>query len=146
MIRYLFAILFAGTIAGCTGDAGPASTDTKSDTLSSLKDRVAFLERYVTFRRDYSELGFHIVYKNGGGFVPSPSEWDVRVVATVPQEKLADWIPAGVKEAPTADKDWLDSIPGGAKASGIHEWYVEPGKIVGVDREKSVVAYRAWKN
>ena len=125
--------------------SAPASTDTKSDALPTLKERIAFLERYVTFRRDYSDVGFHVVYRNGGWFPPSPSEWDVRVVATVPPKKLTDWIPSGVKKTPTVDKDWLDGVPGAEKASGIHEWYAEPGRLVGIDREKSIVAYRTWK-
>jgi len=63
-----------------------------------------------------------------------------------PAEHLADWIPPGVKPVSTADQDWLASVPGAAKASGMHEWYVESGRLVGIDRAKSIVAYRAWAN
>jgi len=144
-MRHVIAIMLLGILAGCTYGSGPASTDTKSDSLPTLKERIAFLERYVTFRRDYSDVGFHVVYRNGGSFPPSPSEWDVRVVATVPPERLADWVPPGVKKTPRADMDWLDGVPGSEKASGIQEWYAEPGRLVGIDRGKSIVAYRTRK-
>lgn len=142
MRRLLVCVLIA--LAGC-GTSGPASTNTSSESLPGLADRSAFLERYVTFRRSYRELDFHIYYFNGGrGLVPGPSEWDVRVVATVPHGELELWVPAGEPAAPTADTAWLASVPGAERAGTITEWYVRPGRTVGVDRARAVVAYRVW--
>lgn len=131
---------------GCAGQTGPASTDTSSDSLPSLEDRIEFLERYVTFRRGYTELGFHVAYLNNGkGMVPAPSEWDIRLVATVPPSELPDWIPADGVSQPTADMHWLVGVPGAGLADGITEWYSRAGLVVGIDRKRSVVAYHNWK-
>lgn len=104
----------------------------------------------MTFRRTYHELDFKIHFRNGGdGMLPSPSEWDIRIVAIVPTEELGAWIPQGVKPEAVAETDWLKEVPGWDRAIGVTEWYVEKnftnrGKIVGVDRARSVMAYRIW--
>lgn len=130
-------------ITGCSRVAGPASTDTSSDSLPSLEERVEFLQKYVTFRRGYDDLGFHITY-SGGGLVPGPSEWDIRLVAVVPSSEISEWVPAGEAAMPTADKKWLINVPGAERTAGIEEWYTKPGKVIGIDRKHSVVAYRSW--
>ncbi len=72
------------------------STDTSSESFATVADRVEFLQRYVTFRRGYRDLGLHIVYHNGGGGRrPGPSECDIRVVAVVPPGELARGCPPG---------------------------------------------------
>lgn len=140
-------ILLTAVLVGCTGPTGPASTDTSSDSLPSLGERVEFLQRYVTFRRGYVDLGFQIVcHNNNGGMVPGPSDWDIRLVATVPPAELDDWVPAGEASLPTADTQWLAGVPGAESAAGIVEWYTSPGRVVGIDRQRSVVAYRLWAN
>jgi hypothetical protein len=139
------ALFLMIAVAGCGGPSGPASTDTSSASLPTLAERVDFLQRYVTFRRDYRELDFRVVYhNNGGGLVPGPSDWDIRVVAVVPPAELASWVPAGATAMATADVTWLADVPGAERAAGITEWYVEPGSVVGVDRAASAVAYRRW--
>lgn len=145
-MRQLLALLTMAALAGCSGPTkpGPPSTNTSSDALPSLERRVEFLERYVTFRRGYSDLGFHIAYNNGGGMVPGPSEWDIRLVAAVPPAELAAWVPPGIVATPSADTQWLTGVPGAEQAAGIGEWYTGLGLIVGIDRERSVVAYRRW--
>ena len=132
---------------GCGAMSGPATTDTSSASLPALAERVEFLQQYVTFRRDYRELDFRIRYANNGGGVPGPSDWDIRVVAVVPPEQLEAWVPAGVKPQPATDVSWLADVSGADRATGIREWYVEGrGRVVGVDRAKSVVAYRLLSN
>jgi hypothetical protein len=137
-------LLLIGVFAGCDGWTGPASTDTSSDSLPSLEQRVEFLQRYVTYRRGYRDLGFHIVYHNNGSLPPGPSEWDIELVATVPPAELAAWVPAGVAAKPSVDTQWLADVPGAERAAGIREWYTRSGVVVGIDRKRSVVAYRNW--
>lgn len=142
-MRRWLALLAAIVLAGCGGSSGPPSTDTTSSALPSLERRVEFLERYVTFRRGYRDLGFHIAYhNNGGGMAPGSSEWDIRLVAVVPPAELAAWIPPGLAPLPPADVQWLIGVPDQERAAGIAEWYTGPGLVVGIDRERSVVAYR----
>lgn len=143
-MRAAGVVLLVLLAAGCGGRSGPATTDTSSATFPTLAERVEFLERYVTFRRNYRELDFHVAYRNGGGPAPGPSEWDIRVVAVAPPGELASWVPAGVTAVADADRDWLAVVPGAERAAGITEWYVGPGSVVGIDRAKSVVAYRRW--
>lgn len=132
----------AGLATGC-GKSGPATVDRTSAGLASLKERVEFAERYVSFRRTYEALDFSIQYFNGGGMVPGPSDWDIRLVAVVPAAEMAAWIPAGSATA-TTDSEWLKSVPTSLDLSGVKEWYVNGQKTVGVDRERRIVVYRVW--
>ena len=123
-MRQALVLLTALAVAGCGGSSGPPTIDTTSDALPSLERRVEFLERYVTFRRGYTDLGFHISYQNnGGGMVPGPSDWDIRLVAAVPPAELASWVPPGLTPTPSADTQWLAGVPGDGRAAGIGEWY-----------------------
>ncbi len=131
-------------LAGC-GSRGLASTRTSSSTLPTLGARVDFLERYVTFRRNYESLDFRVDFFNGGGGLsPSPSEWDIRLVARVPASELQAWVPSGVPPVATADRAWLDAVPTSAELGGISEWYVEKRRVVGIDRKQALVVYRSW--
>jgi len=134
-------------ISGCGEDrSGPPSTDTDSSAFASLSEKVDFLNQYVAFRRTYESLDFDISYhNNGGGMVPGPSEWDIRLVATVPADELNEWIPADVEPMGEAeDSRWLDSVPTSLDLSGINEWYHDHRRIVGIDRERRIVAYYTW--
>ncbi|MGP0064476.1 MAG: hypothetical protein ACLQGP_12875 [Isosphaeraceae bacterium] len=137
--------LLTVAVIGCDGSTGPSSTDTSSAAIPSLGQRVEFLQRYVTFRREYRALDFHVVYHNNGeGRVPGPSDWDIRLVAAVPPEELASWVPAGATTVSASDSNWLDGVPGAQRAAAVTEWYSAPGRIIGVDRVRSIVAYRSW--
>ena len=145
-MRTGLVLLMTAALFGCGKATGPASTDTSSDSLPSLEKRVEFLQRYVTFRREFSDLGFHIVYKNNsGGMVPGPSDWDIRLVATVPPAEIAQWVPPGVAATPSADTQWLVGVPGAERAAQIEQWYAGARSMVGIDRKRSVVAYRRWR-
>lgn len=138
-----FVLLILVACSGCSTRTGPASTETSSASLPTHAERVTFLERYVTFRRRYTDLGFRIAYRNNSeGWVPGPSDWDIRLVAVVPTEQLAEWIPPGQTASPTVDTQWLVDIPDGERAATITEWYRHGGITIGIDRDKSLVAYR----
>ncbi|MFT3787128.1 MAG: hypothetical protein QM770_13330 [Tepidisphaeraceae bacterium] len=103
------------------------------------------MERYVTFRRHYESLDFDITYHNNGGMVPGPSEWDVRLVASVPENELDQWVPSGVKSVAAGESDWLKSVPTTVDTSNVGEWYVDGRRVVGIDRSRRVVVYRLYK-
>jgi hypothetical protein len=139
----LFILVLILLFAGC-GQSGPPSTKTSSSGFATLAERAKFLREYVSFRRSYQTLDFDILYQNnGGGLVPGPSDWDVRLVATVPAAELPDWIQAGVKTSAAPDLAWLTSVPTTLDLSGVSVWYVDGKRIVGLDRIRSIVVYRA---
>lgn len=132
---------------GCT-PTGSSSTNTTSDAFQTLAAKVEFLERYVTFRRSYESLDFHIRFEVSGVVsVPGPSDYDVRLCAQVPVEQLDLWIPSGIKPSSNVpDLEWLTSVPGNHDVSGISEWFVDHRKIIGLDRKRNIVVYHAWSN
>jgi hypothetical protein len=136
-------ILVLVLLVACTPN-GPASTHTNSSGFSTINQRAAFLEKYVTFRRTYESLDFDVAYyENSGGMVPGPSEWDIRLVATVPASELESWIPQGAQPS-TKAHEWLRSVPTTLELTGIDEWYGDKGRSVGIDRDRRIVAYRNW--
>jgi hypothetical protein len=144
-IRTTIFLALLALLPGCK-PSGPASTRTTSAKFQTLAERTAFLSQYVAFRRTYETLDFDVFYQDngGGGGVPGPSDWDIRLVATVPAAEVAAWIPAGVKRAttPPTDTAWLKSVPTTVDPSGINEWYVDGPRTIGLDRGRRIVAYR----
>ena len=146
MMLRLSLVLAALLIVGCDR-SGPATTRTVSSKFPTVAARSKFLHQYVTFRRTYETLDFDIMYQtNGGGLVPGPSEWDVRLVATVPASELPAWVPAGASAVPAPDASWLKSVPTTLDLSGVNEWYDEGHRVVGLDRARRLVVHRAWSS
>lgn len=136
-------LLLSMCMVSCGGQSGPPSTSQTSVALPQIRDRIEFIEEYVTFRRSYSQLEYDIVYhNNSGGMVPGPSEWDIKIRAIVPTEQITDWIPTDVLSSDEQSPQWLRQIPGTIPVDGVTEWYREGRIEVGVDRTKSIVAYR----
>lgn len=128
-------------IAECAR-SGPPSTDTSSDKLATLADKVAFLQQYVRFNRNYRQLDFSIRYtNNSGGMVPGPSDWDIRIVAQVPPAELPNWW-SGLKPVASPDTEWVTSLRTAIDHSGVSRWFQDEGVLVGVDSTNSVVLYR----
>lgn len=66
-----------------------------SSQFASLAERLVFVERYLTFRPSYE--GFHLhfpaIYDDGNsGMISSPGEWNVRLMAVVPDDEIDQWI------------------------------------------------------
>lgn len=133
--------LVAAAVAGCAGDG--KTTRALSSDFGSLAERQAYLERYVTFRRDYRELQFSIAFwDGGGGALPSPSEWDIRVYAVVPAEGVGAWA-RGLAAASQPGLDWVSQIPGAPADFGAFAWFADGGGvIVGIDEATGGVLYR----
>ena len=148
--RFAFLCVIIGValapvcLVGCLNNPPPTGPPTAKETHSArpnLEDRIEFVETYVTFRRSYEQLEYDVWFQNNsGGGIPGPSEWDVHLVAVVPSEELADWIPDGAveMESPPTWSTSLDEID----TTGVSEWYQLGSGIVGLDRKNSVVVYR----
>jgi hypothetical protein len=122
------------------------TTNTNSAKFETFGEKKAFCERYVKFRRSYEELEFQISYKDGGdGAFPSPTEWDIRIVAKVPKDEIENWI-ADLKETKDADTKWITEIPNAPTMFDGFQWYEDKGKLVGLDRDKRLVLYRNQAN
>jgi hypothetical protein len=136
-------------LAGCSPysqsgpQSGPQSVTETSVARERLSDRVEFIEQYVTFRRNYLDLEYDVMYQNNGkGLVPGPSDWDIRIRAVVPDNEIATWIPSDGTHTVQPPPAWTTTIPGHISTLGITEWYRVSGKEVGIDRATSTIAYR----
>lgn len=143
--RIFVSLLTSIVLMGCSSSqSGPESVTETSIARAELTDRIQFIEKYVTFRRTYEKLDYDIMYQNnGGGMVPAPSDWDIQLIAIVPKTEVDDWVPANVQKSDVSAPEWLEGLPGGIERHGITEWYRKSGTTVGVDRQRSIVAYRS---
>ena len=143
MYRYSILLLFVFAVVGCKASSGPPSTSQTSATTRGLAERIKIVETYVNFRRQYEALEYSIDYENnGGGMVPGPSDWDIRLVAQIPGPELEDWIGANMKPDVTPHKPW-HQFGTEIDVSGVDEWFRNGGRVVGIDRENRIVVYRA---
>lgn len=118
------------------------STDTSSAAFKTVAEKQAFLERYLKVRRTYEKVEFHIDYKDGGdGLLPSPTDWDIRIVATVPADEMDAWT-AGLKPGKQPDAKWLAKVPNAPKELGSMEWFMDRTRLVGIDRKNRMIVYR----
>lgn len=143
---FLLIILLLLPLLGCKPDE-PITTNTNSSAYATLSERIAFLHQYVTFRRTYETLDFDIMYQNnGGGLIPGSSDWDIRLIATVPESEFQSWVPRVVKSSALHNTAWLTSIPTTINLSGVKEWYVDGGRVVGLNRKDRIIVYRTYSH
>ena len=134
-VRATVALVIAVALAftGCTKDK---STHSTSASLRSLKEKQAFVEGYVTFRRTYSALEFKIDFEDDTSWAPGPSATgcDVRLYAKVPEARVEDWI-AGRKpvaaDPPASELGWVTEIPSAPNALTGFVWYDPPSSPFG---------------
>jgi len=140
------SLILVVLLTGCSSStrSGPKSISETSATRSELRDRVAFIEQYVKFRRTYLELEYDVEYhNNGGGLVPGPSDWDIKILAVVPDEEVDHWIPSGATMTEELPPTWLIAMPGTISTNNVTEWYSNGHSlVVGVDRSSSTIVYR----
>lgn len=136
-------ILLTIVLYGCwlppfPDDTRPPSANETSEARLQLRDRIRFVENYVLDNRNYIKLEYDILYYNN---VPGPSDWNVRVLAEVPPSEIKSWIPANVSRSDGKPPDWVKKIPGNIPTNGLTEWYYAGRLEVGIDRNKSIIAY-----
>lgn len=150
-------LLFLCCAQGCTINQ-PKDAQTNSSEFPTLDKKVRFLQRYVTFKRHYETLDFYVFYKdNSGGIVPGPSDWEICLVATVPEAEIKEWIDdmsrqdSGTQQGEgehqqggsevQQQRAWLSLVPTQLDISGVQEWYGTGGIEVGIDRQRNIVVY-----
>ena len=144
--RNIFLLMVVSVIAVGCGGKKSKTTHTDSAGFSTLGEKQAFLEQYVTFRRNYEDLQFDVSYVDGGdGRVPGPTEWDIRVSAKVPADALNQWI-SGMMKTASADTSWVASIPHSPSNLDAFQWYEDGRKLVGISPEERIVLYRNLAN
>ena len=117
-----------------------------SDTFSTIEEKETFLAKYFKVsNKSFKELDFHIFYKdNSAGMVPGPSDWDICVIAQVPNSELDSWIKdlAELKKSPKLE--CFDIVPTDIDYSGVSEWFGKGNNsFIGLDRSKNVIVFRS---
>ena len=141
LLALLFPLLFAGCGKEKTQNT-PTTTDTLSSEFSTLVEKQEFLERYVNFRRSYEDLDFNLMFRAGGGrTIPGATEWNVRILATVPEGEIEQWID-GLAPASAPNLNWVSDIPDAPTDLNGFEWYEGDRVIIGIDRKSGAVLYQ----
>jgi hypothetical protein len=138
----LLVIAIAFVFLGCKKDnAAPApqrgkTTHSTSATVPAMKDKQAFVEKYVTFRRSYTALEYKIDYEDDTSSAPGPSSTgcDVRLYAEVPASEMNDWIAGLNKVEPPPEPAalaWAREIPNASQSLDGFVWYTAPPNVFG---------------
>ena len=88
------------------------STDTWSSSFENADDKLSFLSCYLVSFSEILDVEYHIFYAdNATGWVPGPSDWDIRVALKVKAEDIPLWLD-GYSEIPSDEIDlrWWDKI------------------------------------
>ena len=139
---HLVLIMVAALLSlACSGHKSK-TTESDSRAFASLAGKKDFLERYVNFKRTYETLDFRIDYRDGGdGGLPSPTEWNIRLVATSPTQEVDDWI-SGLPITSQVETGWVSDIDNAPGDLSAIEWHQDKNRIIGIDRVKRIVLYR----
>ncbi len=79
-------------LAACRG-APSLTTNTRSETLPTAEERVAFLGRYLRLRSAVRDAAFAIDYHdNSTGLLPGPSDWNIWAAMLLPQGAMSSWL------------------------------------------------------
>ena len=91
--------VLAGIALGLAASMGPAAcrpsltTSTRSETLHTPEERVAFLGKYLRMRTAVRDAAFDIDYHdNSTDLLPGPSDWSIWAALLLPKGALASWL------------------------------------------------------
>jgi hypothetical protein len=143
-MRSLLALIFV-IFLGCSNvPSSPLSVQETSSARPQLADRIKFIENYVTFKRNYNKLEYDITYQNnGGGIVPGPSDWDIKLLAVIPAAEIVEWIPTNATRVNAQPPKWLIQMSGSIPITDMTEWYRTRNSEIGIDRANSTIAFRS---
>ena len=135
----LVALALTVNLVSC--DSG-MTTNTESTAFATIAAKQEFLERYVKFRRNYEDLHYRLSFIDGSGMVPGPSEWNIRILATVPADEIDQWT-NGLQPVGLPELDWVTDIPNAPTDLSGFTWYQDERKTVGINLNRRVVLYRS---
>lgn len=97
------------------------NTDTRSASLPNDQAKVEFLKRYLKLPSDVQAAEFHILYQaNSKGFVPGPSDYDIRAVVKVPPDKVPLWTAEFRRTDKPYDVTWAYELLPKAERWSVH--------------------------
>jgi hypothetical protein len=133
LLLFVFFVFVACKKDNASPPSKGKTTHSTSAGVASLKDKQAFVEKYVTFRRSYSSLEYKIDFEDDTSMAPGPSSTacDVRLYAHVPGGEMNDWI-TGLEPTQPQDLTWTREIPNApASSSQAFTWYAAPPSSFG---------------
>jgi len=102
-------LVVALLLAGCAEKS--RTTDTRSTSLPTAKERVAFFCDYVLCPTRPDDAAFHLVYQdNSRGLVPGPDDATIHAVLKVPVADIAQWSKSCVPGGADARPPWLAEV------------------------------------
>jgi hypothetical protein len=105
-------VLAVALLSACTEKS--RSTDTKSTSLSTAKERAAFLCAYALCASPVKDAAFHVVFHdNSGGLLAGPDDSDIRAVVSVEKDDLEKWTRSCTPARVEARPEWLSEIAKG---------------------------------
>jgi len=137
-MRWRYVLLFL-TIAVLSAGCGRQnlSTDTRSRIFSTDTQKIEFLEKYATLSSPIIATEFHIIYHdNSTGFVPGPSDWDMKIALLLEPADIPQWL-TGLEEVTDEDIDisWASEVlPSNSRWKRIRvpQYYHRPESAVEV--------------
>ncbi|CAN5436343.1 hypothetical protein BH10CHL1_BH10CHL1_02840 [soil metagenome] len=152
VIRQLILMLglLSLPLAACiTGIASNRTTDTRSAQFTTDREKLAFLEKYLTLYSAVEAAEYHIVYHdNAAGAVPGPSDWDIQVVLKMAPENLLLWtVDMQPVEPASIDLTWayplLPTEPRW-KVQAQPRVYTRSNVVVAIFPEQGILFKRVW--
>ena len=106
------ALIAVLSLAGCNERS--RSTDTRSTTLKTAKERTGFLCAYALCASPVKDAAFHVVFHdNSGSLLSGPDDADIRAVLLVDKDDLEKWTRSCTPARVEARPDWLEEITKG---------------------------------
>ncbi|MBE2252461.1 MAG: hypothetical protein IAE78_23210 [Myxococcus sp.] len=105
-------LLSVALLSACTEKS--RSTDTRSTTLATAKQRASFLCAYALCASPVRDAAFHVVFHdNAGGLLAGPDDADIRAVVSVDKDDLEKWTRSCTPARVEARPEWLAEIARG---------------------------------
>lgn len=137
-------------LAGCPAEK-TRTTDTRSRTLPTAKERTAFLCGYLVCPTTPSDAAFHVMFQdNSGGMVPGPSDFTIRAMVKVTPDETELWVrgctQAQLEARPAWVGDLLAERPGWAPKSAPDTYSCGLGRTRLVHVKEGVVLVEIVSN